>query len=261
MQIPPLYWPFGSAASAQTPAARSVSPTNVGSSFHIQVKLRGELRLILWFNKMMICNLYFPKIQVISGVTNLSSTQKVHLQEKLQFLGKFLRSPWAVGSVTPSSQFLTQEIMSAVPWDQVHAIAELGAGTGVFTRAIERLRSPDAQVLLFEQDPEMRSRLQTEFPTFHHYGEALHLSDAVQQLDLTGLDCIISGLPFTAFPKERREQLMGQILSALKPGGLFIAFQYSLHMLPQFRRNFDHVSFTFVPLNLPPAFVYLCRKR
>ncbi|MED0668798.1 hypothetical protein P4S95_00990 [Aneurinibacillus aneurinilyticus] len=73
-------------------------------------------------------------------------------------------------------------------------------------------------------------------------------------------DVIISGLPFTVFPKELTTQIMNEVIKSLKPGGLFITFQYSLHMKKRLQADFSTIELRFVPFNIPPAFVYICRK-
>jgi phospholipid N-methyltransferase len=180
--------------------------------------------------------------------------------ERGLFLNKFLHSPLTVGSVTPSSKFLTNKMMKPIEWERVAAMAELGAGTGVFTRAIHQRCRPETQVIVFEHDADMQAHLKTTFPTFHHRSNALELGRAVLELGLSGLDCIVSGLPFGAFSQDLRSRFMDRIVHALKPGGIFIQFQYSLQMLPELRRRFADVQVGFVPLNFPPAFVYVCRK-
>jgi len=194
--------------------------------------------------------------------TNLrtSTAPSESIWEKLSFLAKFIRSPRSVGSVTPSSRFLMRKMMKRIKWEQVRTIAELGAGTGVFTRAIHQLSHPDTQVVIFEHDAEMRANMQAEFPALHHHSDALELTSVVDGLGWDGLDCIISGLPLTLFPREVREELLGEILKALKPGGVYVQFQYSVYLLPELRRHFSHVEVDFVPLNAPPAFVYACHK-
>jgi phospholipid N-methyltransferase len=74
------------------------------------------------------------------------------------------------------------------------------------------------------------------------------------------LDCILSGLPFFNFSQNLRDHLMDEIYQSLKPNGLFIAFQYSMQMKKQFAQYFAIEKIDFVPLNIPPAFVYVCRK-
>lgn len=188
---------------------------------------------------------------------NLSSI----VQEKFLFFNKFIHSPKEVGSVTPSSRFLAQAMTKPVAWDQIESVAELGAGTGALTKYIEHKASERIKVLLFEKDPVLRNQLAGKFPAFSCYADACHIQKAVRREKLDGLDLVISGLPFFNFPQDIRDRLIKQIMAALKPGGSFIAFQYSLQMRSQLSRYFEIETIRFVPFNVPPAFVYVCRKK
>jgi phospholipid N-methyltransferase len=180
--------------------------------------------------------------------------------EKLLFLSKFLRSPKTVGSVTPSSRFLAKAMVKPVDWSSAKNVAELGAGTGIFTRYIDQLKGPDCKVVIFEQDHSMRHRLQTRHPGLYYHHDALKISDAMKTYKIPQFDYIISGLPFTNFPQELRNGIMDEVEKALKPGGLFIAFQFSLQMRKQLAERFEEINLAFVPMNILPAFVYQCRK-
>lgn len=184
-----------------------------------------------------------------------------HIQEKLLFLYKFSRAPKQIGSITPSSMFLAQKMLDQVNWSEVDHLAELGAGTGAITKYIEAVNLKNANVLLFEQDALLRDQLQKRFPAYACYADACKLREALENEQIEHLDCILSGLPFFNFPQQLRDQLMDQIITSLKPGGLFIAFQYSQQMKKQLSGLFDIEHVHYVPWNIPPAFVYVCRKR
>jgi len=177
------------------------------------------------------------------------------------FFRKFLHQPKDVGSVTPSSRWLAKRMLNAVRWDDAEAVAELGSGTGAITRHLAWRVYDQTKVLLFEQDYAMRSRLEREYPQYACYPDAAELTSAARGEGIAQLDCVISGLPFFNFPQAIRDRLLEQIVTALKPGGQFVAFQYSLQMRPQLARLFEIEQIEFVPFNLPPAFVYVCRKR
>lgn len=185
------------------------------------------------------------------------------VREKLLFLYKFARAPKQVGSVTPSSVFLAKKMIEQVPWNRVKAVAELGAGTGAITKYIEAARQEHTKVLLFEKDVLLRSELAGRFPDFRCYADATSIDYALRNEGIGEgqLDCILSGLPFFNFPQQLRDRLMEQITASLKPDGLFIAFQYSQQMKQQLDRQFRLERIHFVPLNVPPAFVYVCRKK
>jgi phospholipid N-methyltransferase len=110
-------------------------------------------------------------------------------------------------------------------------------------------------------DDKMRNNLNAGFPKFSIYPNACLLTSVMKREHIGHLDCIISGLPFFNFNKELRETLLEQIAAALKPGGYFIAFQYSLQMKKRLSESFIIERIGFVPLNFPPAFVYVCRKK
>jgi phospholipid N-methyltransferase len=181
--------------------------------------------------------------------------------EKLLFLYKFLRSPKSVGSITPSSNFLARAMVKPIDWDKTTAIAELGAGTGIFTRYLHQYKRNDCKVVVFEKDDNMRFRLQNMYPELYYHNNASEIYHVMQQHDIEGFDYILSGLPFANFPQELRDSIMNGVEKSLKPGGLFIAFQYSHQMKRQLSQRFEQVDIHFVPFNIPPAFVYCCRKK
>lgn len=183
------------------------------------------------------------------------------IQQRVRFFGKFVQSPLVIGSVTPSSAHLVRALLAPIPWPSIQTIVELGAGTGVISQAIRRHLAPDATALLFEQDSAMRHRLQQCYPKWIVESSAEQLSQVVISRGIKQADCIVSGLPFAAFTQHTRQQILAEVLHTLKPGGLFIAFQYSLQMKQQFCTHFDRVTIQFVPFNVPPAFVYTCQQR
>lgn len=178
--------------------------------------------------------------------------------DKWTFFYKFLQSPRVVGSVVPSSSALTRRMLRPVDWTEIRSIAELGAGTGVFTKAIRASVRPGTKVAVFEKEEVMRRRLTLQFQEFSCFENAEDLSGAIRSLGLSGVDCIVSGLPFANFPVEQREKIMDEVQASLRSGGPFITFQYSLQMKSMLQERFASVRISFVPWNFPPAFVYVC---
>ncbi|MFD0587368.1 class I SAM-dependent methyltransferase [Paenibacillus sp. GCM10027627] len=181
--------------------------------------------------------------------------------EKLLFLYKFLNAPRRMGSVTPSSGQLAKKMLEPVAWHRVGSIAELGAGTGAITKHLGAILRPKTKVILFEFDSELRERLTVDYPDYVCFDDACKLSFCLKGEGLDGVDCILSGLPFFNFSPRLREHLLHEVFRSLKPGGLFVAFQYSLQLRSRLHRQFEIERIHFVPFNVPPAFVYVCRKR
>ncbi|BBH21662.1 SAM-dependent methyltransferase [Paenibacillus baekrokdamisoli] len=191
----------------------------------------------------------------------LAKTKKSGFQEKLLFLYRFLQTPGQIGSVTPSSKFLAKKMVDAVPWNEVYSVAELGAGTGAITKYIHAAKRIHTRVLLFEKDTHLRKELQKQYRNFSCYEDCQELQTVLKLEELSHVDCIISGLPFYNFPQAIRDKLVEQIIESLKDEGWFIAFQYSKQMKKQLEEHFDVIDIQFVPLNVPPAFVYVCKKK
>ncbi|SDC91838.1 Phospholipid N-methyltransferase [Paenibacillus sp. UNCCL117] len=183
------------------------------------------------------------------------------VQNKLLFLQKFIQSPKQIGSVIPSSKFLANRMIQLVDTRATTNIAELGSGTGAITRYFPQITTRRSRVFLFEKDAELRNSLMKKYPHYHHCAEATEMVAAIRDKGVEQLDCIISGLPYFNFSQSVRDKLLEQIVLSLKPNGQFIAFQYSLQMKEQLSQYFDIEAIHFELMNVPPAFVYACRKR
>lgn len=178
--------------------------------------------------------------------------------EWIEFLHRFVRTPRQIGSVSPSSIHLARTMVRDVPWNRCKVIAELGAGTGAITRMIESSRRPGSRFHVFEMDPAFRKSLAGEFADVLLHSDARDLLNALRNTGDTYANVIFSGLPFTLMHEEHRSALLDAITQALAPEGSLVAFQYTPLFLPAFRQYFRRVQVRFVPLNLPPAFVYRC---
>lgn len=183
---------------------------------------------------------------------------KIH--KRITFFRKFIESPSQIGSVTPSSRFLSRKMLERVDWGKTRALAELGAGTGVFTRDIYRLKHPDCKVAVFEKDRLMRSEMAARYTDLFYFDDVLYLHQKIQSIGIDSLDMVVSGIPFALLEEAKRESIIDQVVRLLKPSGTFVAFQYSLQMKSLLQKKFSRVEISLVPFNIPPAFVYYCRK-
>ena len=182
------------------------------------------------------------------------------VNEGVVFLRRFVGAPRQVGSVMPSSPYLTRAIMDKIQWNDVQDVAELGAGTGVFTRAIASKLDRCGHLLVFEIDPTLKAMIEAEHPGVTVYGDARELPRIMSDRDIRQLDCVVSSLPFAVLPPRVTAAILDAIDKTLRPGGKLIAYQYSKHMRPYFEKRFASVKISFVLRNVPPAFVYECTK-
>jgi phospholipid N-methyltransferase len=182
------------------------------------------------------------------------------VNEGVIFLRRFVGAPRQVGSVMPSSPYLTRAIIDKIEWNDVQDVAELGAGTGVFTRAIVPKLREEGHFLVFEIDPALKAMIEAEHPGVAVYGDARELPQIMSDRDIRQLDCVVSSLPFAVLPPRMTASILDAIDQTLRPGGKLIAYQYSKHMRPYFEKRFARVKISFVLRNVPPAFVYECTK-
>lgn len=185
---------------------------------------------------------------------------KLTVHDKIRFFYSFLQSPKRIGSIVPSSSYLAKEMFQSIDFSRIKSIVELGAGTGVFTKIIANKLQQSAHGLVFEQDDAMRNKLESQYSNLKFYANAIDLPAVVQTLEEKAVDVVICSLPFANFSREIRVQIAHDIYKSLKPDGLLVAFQYSKQMKQIFESLFPKVSITFVPFNLPPAFVFNCNK-
>lgn len=182
------------------------------------------------------------------------------LTKRINFFFKFITQPQKIGSITPSSNTLTKNMLADLPWHSIETVVELGAGTGVFTKFISKNAKENCNVVVIEKDVEMRSQLKNLYPDFYFGSKAEQLEHLLKAHSLPKADCIISGLPFAIFPKDLCQTIIENVTQSLRDGGTFVAFQYSPHMYKMLKKHFDEVNLKFVLFNVPPAFVYSCKK-
>jgi phospholipid N-methyltransferase len=182
---------------------------------------------------------------------------------KRTFLKSFLKNPGRTGSVIQSSPFLVKKMTDPVDWQNARLIVEFGAGTGVITEKILEKMTEDATLLCIEIDAILFDKLKKRIkdPRIKLIQDgAENLGKYLKKYKLGEVDYIISGLPLVSLPKKTSTQIVVQILKYLKKGGKYIQFQYSLVSRKEFKSLFSEMRVCFTPLNIPPAFVYVCTR-
>ena len=192
------------------------------------------------------------------------------MRDRVRFLSAFVRRPFDTGAITPSSAHLAEAMVEGMGIPDADTVVELGPGTGVFTRVIERQLRPEARFLSFEINPELAAELKHRFPRVQIVNDSVeNIREHLLAAGRHDVDSTISGLPWAAFSPDRQEKLLDATVQALKPGGRFATFAYShAAWLPPGRRFRELLDSRFKQVetskvvwrNTPPAFVYRCRK-
>ncbi|MBT3223648.1 MAG: SAM-dependent methyltransferase [Proteobacteria bacterium] len=191
------------------------------------------------------------------------------MSQALTFLREFVRKPKQVGAIAPSSATLAKTMVAAANIEAGHAVVELGAGTGPFTRALVANHA-DAHFLALEPSSSLAGVLRQEFPGIEVVERfAQDLPEIVEDWGYPKIDRILSGLPWTVWPQEVQDSIFDAIGATLKPDGQFVTFTYvhsqvlpgARQLLRTLRERFAEVDTTpIIWANIPPAFVYVCRR-
>lgn len=182
---------------------------------------------------------------------------------RLRFIREGIRNFKSVGSVSRSSVYVCRSMTRLVPKLKDGIILEFGAGDGVITEEILRQMGPGDRLLVFEINPEFCDHLRKiEDPRITVFEESAENAGRIlENLGLDQADLIISAIPFLLFPKHEALRLVSEFKNLLRPGGRFIQLHYSLNLKEDYEDIFDEVRIRFVPINIPPAFIFECRKK
>lgn len=186
------------------------------------------------------------------------------LAKKSNFFNEFLKERKTVGAVSPSSKFLMRKMIAPIDFEKANVIVELGPGNGVFTRGLLEKMKPDAKLISFEL-----SRNFYEHINLNVRDKKLTLiNDSADKLEkylalegIHNVDYVVSSLPLAVIPTEVKEKVLNSCVKVLGEEGKYIQFQYSLNAKKLLQTKFKDVSLKFVPVNIPPAFVYQCTNK
>lgn len=190
--------------------------------------------------------------------------------DRATFLREFVRAPFTVAAVTPSGRALSEAVSSTVPHAGEPLVVELGPGTGAFTAAIQRRLAGRGRHLAIEINARFAARLAARCPGVDlAVADARDLRDILAQRGHRRADVIVSGLPWAAFAPGLQDDLLDAVTGSLAPQGAFTTFAYThtrwappaLRLRRLLRARFEEVVLgRTVWANVPPAFVYYCRR-
>ncbi|OHA93976.1 MAG: hypothetical protein A3D37_00325 [Candidatus Zambryskibacteria bacterium RIFCSPHIGHO2_02_FULL_38_22] len=188
----------------------------------------------------------------------------------MNFLREFLRYPTKTGAIVPSSRALAKLIIDTANLSNKKCVVELGSGDGIFTEEIEKHINANCEFFSLEINDKFVDETKRRCPDVTVYHDsAKNIKKYLLQYNREYCDCIISSLPWVAFDKNSQKDLLGVVCDSLEDGGIFLTFAYIhgvflpsginfRHLLKDFFKDVEKTEIIWV--NMPPAFVYLCRK-
>jgi phosphatidylethanolamine/phosphatidyl-N-methylethanolamine N-methyltransferase len=173
------------------------------------------------------------------------------------FLQRWLANPLQMGSIVPSSDALCQRIVRHTRRSGDELVVELGAGTGVISRALLAGGVPAARLFVVEIVPDMVAHLRRVLPGVTvMQGDARHLPDLLPRHWFGRIGTVVCGIPLVLLPKPEQRRFIDAI-DVVAPGLGFLHYSYCVTSpLPARHHRLLAKREAWTPLNFPPASVW-----
>jgi len=181
---------------------------------------------------------------------------------KSLFFRRWLRNPLQMGSIIPSSPSLCRRIAAAVERGPDEYVLELGAGTGVVSRALLASGVPANRLIVVEIVPDMADFLRESLPGVNVIcGDAFDLKRALPATMHERIGTAICGIPLVLLPLERQEAFRDAV-EGVAPGRGFLLYTYcATSPLPYAKLGMTARRMAFTLANFPPASVWRYRPQ
>lgn len=192
------------------------------------------------------------------------------MNENIEFLQAFLRSPLKVGAITPSSPELSSAMIAGIQPSENNIAIELGVGTGSFTKRLRQVVPDEKSYLGIEINSKFCRALRREFTGMKFIcGDATKLRDLHKSSDFGKVGYILSGIPFVTLPNEVGEAILQEVSKFMDEGGCtFRTFQYAhgfympsaLKLRSFMRKRYGRAEKSeLIIKNVPPAYTLTWR--
>ncbi len=173
------------------------------------------------------------------------------------FFRRWMANPLQMGSIVPSSQSLCSRVVRHMHITPGQAVLELGAGTGVISRAMVNHGLPPEKLFVVEIVPEMATHLRQALPGANVIeGDARELADLIPQHWHGKISTVVCGIPLVLLPLAQQRRFIDAIES-VAPGVGFLHFSYCVTSpLPYKKHALTAKREAWTPLNFPPASVW-----
>lgn len=185
--------------------------------------------------------------------------------DKLFSYFKVFMDDKGVASVTPSSKYIVSKVLKAMDLKNNKFVIEYGAADGPMTRPILERLAPGGKIVAIELNETLHDHLchiskdPRFFPVRGDVRQVVNIA-AEHGIKKGQADVIISGIPFAFLSGRGRHELLKDTADLLRPGGRFIAYQVTTHLIPLLKDYFSKVDTQFEIRNIPPHFVFTAYK-
>lgn len=195
------------------------------------------------------------------GGTGLKKALGKKFDEELKFFRGWIDKPRAVGAIVPTSIVTARRMASVIDIHSGLPVLELGAGTGVITRAILAQGVKPENLWSIEYASDFVAHLRATMPGVNFlHGDAFNLDETLPSPGMR-FDSIISGVPLLNFPVMQRVRYIEQLLDLIPPGRPIVQLTYGpLSPVPPRKGNYTVEHFRFIVRNIPPTQLWIYRR-
>ena len=199
--------------------------------------------------------------QMLQGAASVAALRRPNAikdtEGTLLFLRRWLANPLQMGSVVPSSPSLCRRVVQQVRLAPGESVLELGAGTGVISRALIAGGVAPGQMMTVEIVPSMADHLRAILPGVTVVnGDARRLPDLLPASVQGRIGTVICGIPLVLLPLAEQRRFIDAI-EAVAPGKGFLHYSYCVTSpLPWRKHGLEARREAWTPLNFPPASVW-----
>lgn len=182
--------------------------------------------------------------------------------EEIRFFKGWQRDKKGVGALLPTSSVTARRMASVIDTSSGLPVLELGAGTGVITKAILERGVKPTDLVSIEYASHFYELLRKKFADVDvRNGDVFELDTVLGDRRDQMFDSVISAVPMLSFPLERRIALMKNLLARVPPGRPVIQITHGpMSPLPAMPEAYEIAHYDFVVRNLPPAQLWLYRS-
>jgi phospholipid N-methyltransferase len=182
------------------------------------------------------------------------------LADRLRFLRAFAANPRQVGAILPTSRLAVRDMLDMGDVPGASLVVELGAGTGSQTGEILARMGPSARLVALEIDPRLVGILEERFDDPRLQVVCDSAENLRAHLGDERADVVVCALPFTSLEPKVRRRILEAMPGMLTADGVALVIQYSPLIQSELRRLFGDVRRRISPVNVPPAFLFACRR-
>ncbi len=191
------------------------------------------------------------------GNTSSADTTAQPVSNPWMFFRRWVANPLQMGSIVPSSPTLCKLVARQMRCTPNEVVVELGAGTGVISRALLDAGLPPEQLYVVEIVPTMAAHLRRVLPGVNVVeGDARVLSELLPERVRGRIGTVVCGIPLVLLPLTEQRRFIDAIES-VAPGRGFLHYSYCVTSpLPYQKHSLAAKREHWTPRNFPPASVW-----